>query len=66
MRAWLGIPPTGKMAFLRYCEFNRVEDGRITETAMYFDIPHLMMQAGLQPFPAADRRASGAARADDP
>ncbi|PRY26086.1 SnoaL-like polyketide cyclase [Aliiruegeria haliotis] len=48
---WLGIPPTGKMAFLRYCEFNRVQDGKIAETAMYFDIPHLMMQAGLQPFP---------------
>lgn len=47
---WLGIAPTGKMAFLRYCEFNRVEGGKITETAMYFDIPHLMMQAGLQPF----------------
>nr|WP_323035594.1 ester cyclase [Pararhodobacter sp.] len=50
-RAWLGIAPTGKMAFLRYCEFNKVEDGRITETAMYFDIPHLMLQAGLNPFP---------------
>ncbi|MFC3614239.1 ester cyclase [Lutimaribacter marinistellae] len=49
--AWLGIPPTSKMAFLRYCEFNKVEKGRITETAMFFDIPHLMMQAGLQPFP---------------
>ncbi|MEO1108012.1 MAG: ester cyclase [Pseudomonadota bacterium] len=49
--SWLGIPPTGKMAFLRYCEFNRVENGKITETAMYFDIPHLMMQAGLHPFP---------------
>ncbi len=48
---WLGIPPTGKMAFLRYCEFNKVENGKITETAMYFDIPHLMMQAGLHPFP---------------
>ncbi|MBY6068451.1 ester cyclase [Leisingera aquaemixtae] len=48
---WLGIAPTGKMAFLRYCEFNKVEDGKVTETAMYFDIPHLMMQAGLQPFP---------------
>ncbi|MFW8595085.1 ester cyclase [Cribrihabitans neustonicus] len=48
---WLGIAPTGKMAFLRYCEFNRVENGQITETAMYFDIPHLMIQAGLQPFP---------------
>lgn len=50
-RPWLSIPPTGKMAFLRYCEFNKVENGRIVETAMYFDIPHLMMQAGLNPFP---------------
>lgn len=49
---WLGIPPTGKMAFLRYCEFHRVEGGKITETAMYFDIPHLMIQAGLTPFPS--------------
>lgn len=49
--AWLGIKPTGKMAMLRYCEFNKVENGKITETAMYFDIPHLMVQAGLQPFP---------------
>ncbi len=49
--SWLGIAPTEKMAFLRYCEFNKVENGKITETAMYFDIPHLMMQAGLQPFP---------------
>lgn len=50
-QVWLGIAPTGKMAFLRYCEFNRIEDGRITETAMFFDIPHIMMQAGLDPFP---------------
>ena len=48
---WLGIQPTGKMAMLRYCEFHRVEGDKITETAMFFDIPHLMMQAGLQPFP---------------
>ena len=48
---WLGIKPTGKMIFLRYCEFHKVEGGKITETAMYFDIPHLMIQAGLQPFP---------------
>ncbi len=48
---WLGIPPTRKIAMLRYCEFNKVEGDRITETAMFFDIPHLMMQAGLNPFP---------------
>ncbi|MGB0798703.1 MAG: ester cyclase [Planktomarina sp.] len=47
---WLGIPATQKMAMLRYCEFHRVENGKICETAMYFDIPHLMMQTGLSPF----------------
>ena len=48
---WLGIAPTQKIAMLRYAEFHRLVDGKITETAMYFDIPHLMMQAGLAPFP---------------
>lgn len=48
---WLGIAPGGKMVFLRYCTFHRVQAGQITESAMYFDIPHLMMQVGLNPFP---------------
>lgn len=49
--AWLGIQPTGKIAMLRYAAFHKITDGKISETAMYFDIPHLMMQAGLVPFP---------------
>jgi len=49
--AWLNIAPTHKMTFLRYCEFHRVEGGKIKESTMYFDIPHLMIQAGLDPFP---------------
>jgi hypothetical protein len=48
---WLGIRPTAKMAFLRYCAFYRVDGDQIAETAMYFDIPHLMTQAGQCPFP---------------
>ena len=48
---WLGIRPTRKLVMLRYCEFHRVADGKIVETAMYFDIPHLMAQAGQDPFP---------------
>ena len=48
---WLGIRPTGKMALLRYAEFLRVQGDRITEVAFYFDIPHLMAQAGQNPFP---------------
>lgn len=47
---WLGIRPTRKIAMLRYCEFSRVEAGRIAEAAMFFDIPHLMQQAGQNPF----------------
>jgi predicted ester cyclase len=50
-RPWLGIPPTGKIAMLRYAAFHRIDGARIAESAMYFDIPHLMMQAGLSPFP---------------
>ena len=48
---FLGIRPTGKITLLRFVEFNRVADGRIAETAMFFDLPHLMMQAGQNPFP---------------
>ena len=48
---WLGIRPTQRIAMLRYCEFNRVEDGKIVETALFCDILHLMMQAGQNPLP---------------
>lgn len=47
----LAILPTGKIAMLRFVEFNRVEDGRITETAMFCDLLHLMMQADQWPLP---------------
>ena len=48
---WIGIKHTNKIAMLRYCEFNKIVKGKITEVAMFFDIPHLMIQAGLRPFP---------------
>jgi hypothetical protein len=48
---WLGIRPTGRMAFLRFAEFHRVEGDLIAETAFFCDIPHLMTQAGQNPFP---------------
>ena len=49
--ALLGIRPTRKLAMLRYAEFHRVADGRIRETAQFVDLPHLMIQAGQNPFP---------------
>lgn len=48
---WLGIPPTGKMVFLRYCEFHRVDNGKIAESALFCDIIGVMMQAGISPLP---------------
>jgi len=48
---WLGIPSSGKMAFLRYVEFNRISDGKIAETALFFDIISVMQQVGLNPLP---------------
>ena len=48
---WLEIPPTGKIVLLPYCEFHRIEDGRIAESALWVDIISVMMQAGLQPLP---------------
>ncbi|SLN40334.1 ester cyclase [Pseudooctadecabacter jejudonensis] len=47
---WLGISPTRKLTMLRYCEFNRVDAGQIVETMLHIDIPHLMVQAGQNPF----------------
>nr|WP_205743835.1 nuclear transport factor 2 family protein [Grimontia sedimenti] len=48
---WLGIPRTGRMAFLRYCEFTQVVDGKIVQSAFFADIPGVMVQAGVNPFP---------------
>ena len=48
---WLGIPSTGKMGFLRYVEFNRITDGKISETALFCDIISIMLQAGQNPLP---------------
>lgn len=46
---FLGIPPTRKIVMLRYAEFNKVEDGVITESALFVDLLHLMAQAGIYP-----------------
>jgi len=48
---WLGIPATGKMTFLPYVEFNRLSDGKISESAFFCDIISVMKQAGLTPLP---------------
>ena len=46
---WLDIPPTGHVAHMRFHEFFRMEDGKVTEVQAIWDIPELMMQAGAWP-----------------
>ena len=48
---WLGIPATGKMAFLRYAEFHRVAGDKIIESAFFCDVISIMQQAGYYPLP---------------
>ncbi len=48
---WLGIPSTGKIALLPYCEFHRVDSGKIAESALWIDIISVMKQAGVNPLP---------------
>ena len=47
-----GISPTGRLAFLRYGEFYRIEHGRIAEARILLDLIDLMRQAGCMPLPA--------------
>jgi len=48
---FLNIPATRKIVMLRYAEFNRVEGDQIVETGCFFDLLHLMAQAGIRPIP---------------
>lgn len=53
VRDWLGIPATGRTAYLRYGEVYRVEDGRVTQSTCLWDILDLMRQAGVWPLTAS-------------
>ncbi|MEM7723658.1 MAG: ester cyclase [Pseudomonadota bacterium] len=46
---FLDIPPTRRMAAMRFHEFYRIEAGNIVEFQGLWDIPELMMQAGCWP-----------------
>lgn len=46
---WLGIPATGSPVFMRYHEYLRIEDGLVAEMQALWDIPQVMLQAGVWP-----------------
>ena len=50
MRAdWLDIPAPHQQVYLRFHEFYRFDNNRIVEIQAIWDIPELMMQAGVWP-----------------
>ncbi len=51
--ALFGIPPTGRIAYLRFGCFERWQDGQVAETLLLLDLPALMMQAGVWPLAPA-------------
>jgi hypothetical protein len=59
---WLGIKPTGALAYLRFGEFHRLEDGQAVESYIFLDIPELMIAAGQWPiidYPGRNRGYTG-------
>ena len=48
-KPWLDIKPTGKILLIPYCEFHRVEDGKITESALWLDVISVLKQSGYNP-----------------
>lgn len=48
-RPWLGLPATGHMAVMRFHEFTKIEQGKIVEMQILWDIPEVMMQSGVWP-----------------
>ncbi len=49
MAPFMNIPPTGHAVHIRFHEFYRFADGRIVEIQAIWDLPGLMMQAGVWP-----------------
>ncbi|GFE62989.1 ester cyclase [Litoreibacter roseus] len=48
-KPWIGIPATGHQAVMRFHEFYRLEGDKITEMQTLWDLPEVMMQAGVWP-----------------
>jgi predicted ester cyclase len=43
---FMGVPATGKKVEIRYMDFWKVEDGKITDNWVMVDFPHVMAQLG--------------------
>ncbi|WOH39577.1 nuclear transport factor 2 family protein [Thalassotalea fonticola] len=48
---WLGIPRSGRVAMIRYADFNSIKNGKIIRSGFFIDIIGLMNQVGINPLP---------------
>ncbi|MEM6276439.1 MAG: hypothetical protein AAF714_05775, partial [Pseudomonadota bacterium] len=56
---WLGLRPSQELAYLRYGEFHRMDDGHARESYVFFDIPELMAATGQWPVPSGPGETPG-------
>lgn len=47
---FMGLPPTGKRVEIRYMDFWKVVDGKITDNWVMVDFPHVLAQLGQDVF----------------
>ncbi|MGD9294032.1 MAG: ester cyclase [Roseobacter sp.] len=47
---FMGVAPTGKRVEIRYMDFWKVEDGKITDNWVMVDFPHVLAQLGKDVF----------------
>ena len=47
---FMGVAPTGKRIEIRYMDFWKVEEGRITDNWVMVDFPHVLAQLGVDVF----------------
>jgi len=48
--AFMGVAPTGKRVEIRYMDFWKVEEGKITDNWVMVDFPHVLAQLGVDVF----------------
>ncbi len=56
-KPFLGIPPNGQQATMRFHEFYNIVDGRVIQMQALWDIPELMFRVGAWPMGPALRTA---------
>ena len=48
-RDWIGLPATGQVIYLRYGEFHQLQDGKIIQSTVLFDVLDFIRQVGFWP-----------------